>query len=95
MSAAIVTCYVFESESNCEKIYQTLIYDNGSLSCDCPGWRFKRNALRTCKHVRLVEAGCADRQCKARKDYRNPVATQPRRGANMFEAAGRRLDLTE
>jgi len=95
MTAQILTCYVFASESDCKRLYQTLVYDNGSLSCSCKGWTFKRSVTRSCRHTRLVEAGLADRQCLSRKDYGNPVVSLPRRGENMFAKAGRKLDLTE
>jgi hypothetical protein len=38
--------------------YETLKYNDGSLSCDCPGWT--RRAIRSCKHTRWVEAGEAN-----------------------------------
>lgn len=33
--------------------YTTILMPDGSTSCDCPGWTFKRSdaALRGCKHT--------------------------------------------
>ena len=65
----IATYYVFASDSNPDKSYQTLQYIDGSVSCDCKGFTFKRGPVRTCKHVRLVDAGIADRHCVSKVDY--------------------------
>ena len=32
--------------------YETVLYRNGALSCDCPGWTFVRGETRSCKHTR-------------------------------------------
>jgi hypothetical protein len=33
--------------------YQTVLYTDGSSSCDCPGWvYYRRHGERTCKHIR-------------------------------------------
>lgn len=52
--------WFFASDSNRNKLYQTLEYDDGFTSCECPGWT-RRNPPggRTCKHVRLVQCGFA------------------------------------
>ena len=35
--------------------YETVIWSDGSISCNCPGWIFKRAGRdRTCKHTRQV-----------------------------------------
>lgn len=52
-----VYMWKFESSSS-NKVYETLKYSDGSLSCDCPGWT--RRAERTCKHTRAVQVGDAD-----------------------------------
>lgn len=97
MSAAISTVWEFGSESNAGKVYQTLQYADGSTSCDCPGWRFKRKSaggLRTCKHTRFVEMGTADSHAQARKDYGGRQVTRkpdqqatpelPKQGKRVF-----------
>jgi len=68
--AAIARCWTFVSSKG-NKRYQTLLYADGSTSCDCPGW-CKRTALdgsRSCKHTRSVLMGAADRECERRHDY--------------------------
>lgn len=49
----------FQSDSNLLKTYETLMYADGSFSCDCPGWtrRVDASGRRTCKHVRTVAIG--------------------------------------
>lgn len=52
----VIEIFVFASESNPKATYQTLVWDDGALSCDCKGWtRRCNNGVRTCKHVRLIE----------------------------------------
>jgi hypothetical protein len=46
------------ASSSGSKTYETLKYNDGSTSCDCMGWtRRCVDGQRTCKHVRMVEAG--------------------------------------
>jgi len=61
----IAITYIFRSDSNAAKLYQTLHYTDGTTSCDCPGWtrRVQPNGSRTCKHTRSVEAGIASQTC--------------------------------
>lgn len=56
---ALVKTWTFESSSNPNKVYETQLHDDGSTSCNCPGWT--KRAVRTCKHTRMVEQGIADR----------------------------------
>jgi hypothetical protein len=55
--------WVFTSNREVEGMkaqYQTLLWEDGSLSCNCPGWIFpKKNAktgekIRSCKHTKQV-----------------------------------------
>ncbi len=40
--------------------YEVLRQPDGSLTCNCPGWTFKRKGdVRGCKHTKAVEAGSA------------------------------------
>jgi hypothetical protein len=53
-----VHVYWFTSDSS-DKVHETIRYEDGRCSCSCPGW-CKRNSPtqgRTCKHVRIVQAG--------------------------------------
>lgn len=54
--------------SSGSKNYETLLYTDGSASCDCPGWT--RRKVRSCKHTRGVDMGIADAMAVAVKDYR-------------------------
>jgi hypothetical protein len=55
--------YRFKSSSG-GGTYETLLYSDGTTSCDCPGWtRRCVDGVRTCKHVRAIEAGTADDEC--------------------------------
>ena len=42
--------YEHESSSS-SKIYKVIMYDDGSFSCNCPSWIFKRGNERKCKHT--------------------------------------------
>jgi len=38
--------------------YEVVRQPDGSLTCNCPGWVYKKkDAIRECKHTRLVEGG--------------------------------------
>jgi hypothetical protein len=72
---AISKCWTFASSSGRGR-YQTLLYADGSMSCDCPGWcrRIASDGSRSCKHTRSVLMGTADRECEISHDYQVPVA---------------------
>lgn len=36
-------------------VYEVLLYDDGVLSCNCPGWVYCRKGERGCKHTRSIE----------------------------------------
>jgi hypothetical protein len=58
----IAKTYFFSSDSDPDKTYQTQLYADGTTSCDCRGWTFKRGTgPRSCKHTRFVEAGMGER----------------------------------
>jgi hypothetical protein len=78
MNANITEVWKFRSESQPDKLYETLRYDNGNLSCGCPGWtrRVSPDGSRSCKHTRSVEAGTADMEAVAhttRESKSDPV----------------------
>lgn len=77
MTKEIATLFIFESDSSPGKTYQTLVYVDGSTSCECPGWKFKRKTTpdgeRTCKHVRYVEAGMGNRHAVKMVEYQTPT----------------------
>lgn len=61
----IAKAFYFKSESSPKKPpYETLLYVDGSITCNCPGWTFKGKVTmgggRTCKHARLIAAGIAE-----------------------------------
>lgn len=74
MNAAIAKCWTFVS-SRGDKRYQTLLYADGSTSCDCPGWcrRVAGDGSRSCRHTRSVLLGNADRECERNHNYNMPV----------------------
>lgn len=86
---AIATMFIFESESTPGKSYQTLLYTGGSTSCECPGFIFKRKTTadgqRTCRHVRDIEAGEANRHAKKVVEYL--TATTARKPQRAMESA--------
>ena len=46
--------FKFNSQSS-NKEYTTIKYDDGSFSCNCPSWIFKRGDVRNCKHIDEVK----------------------------------------
>ena len=95
--SSIVKCWTFASSRSAHS-YQTLLYADGSTSCDCPGWcrRTAPDGSRSCKHTRAVLLGTADREAASAHDYRvaaqAPVrATTPATRPNAhFGQIGRR-----
>ena len=51
---AVTDAYPFVSSGG-STVYETLRYNDGFVSCNCPGWIFRKN----CKHAREVHAGRA------------------------------------
>lgn len=72
MNKTIAKAWTFESSSS-SKTYETLLYTDGTTSCNCPGWT--RRAQRTCKHTRAVDMGLADSQCVSSHDYTGQTPT--------------------
>lgn len=94
----LVAAWAFASESNPGKVYQTLLWQDQSTSCDCPGWTKrvnKQTGQRTCKHVRFVEMGIANQHCQSWKDYTNPTATPKPQTAPLQVPTGRSFDFAE
>lgn len=81
MSKEIAKLFLFRSDSNPAVTYETLVYVDGTTSCGCKGWTFKRrntpDGQRSCKHTRLVDCGMAQSVCVTMTDYL-PVVAQPR-----------------
>lgn len=57
----VAKVWYMPSKSNPSVTYETLQYNDGSLSCNCPGWckRVATDGTRSCCHVRLIHAGIA------------------------------------
>ena len=74
MNAAISKCWTFVS-SHGDRRYQTLLYADGSTSCDCPGWcrRVAADGSRSCRPTRSVLMGSADLEAERMHDYNVPV----------------------
>lgn len=62
--------WIFQSDSS-DKEYESILYTDGSTSCNCFGWcrKVQPDGSRTCKHVRAIEMNRADAQCVSSKDY--------------------------
>lgn len=70
-----------------ERDYQTLLYKDGKVSCDCPGWtRRLVDGVRTCKHVRSVMMNTADVEAVAmqKSGYTPRVSLEELRRANKI-----------
>src|ERR1051325_5260617 len=70
-SRTIFNVWLFRSDSNSDKRYETLQFSDGSTSCNCPGWtrRVSADGQRSCKHTRLVDMGRADSSCESHRSY--------------------------
>jgi hypothetical protein len=78
LGKAVLKPFPFKSKSNPLNSYECLLYVDGSISCNCPGWtRQKFAGERSCKHTLLVDV--------MKKDYLNggtpvPVAIRVKAG---------------
>lgn len=74
---SIVKVFAFVSSSG-NGTYQTLLYDDGTTSCDCRGWT-QRNPPggRTCKHTRIVLLGLGEREALSFRTYKKEPAASP------------------
>ena len=67
--------FEFPSKSSPGKVYKTLLYDDGTTSCNCRGWTTKKSEKeRECVHTRQVEAS-------------NPVGSKPKAKAGLVRTA--------
>jgi hypothetical protein len=94
--AAIAQCWTFVSSKGSRR-YQTLLYTDGSTSCDCPGWckRVAADGSRSCRHTRSVLLGAANGECESTYQYqpgtaRQTTTTQPNVTTAAFGQLGRR-----
>lgn len=74
----IAKVWKFESASNPNKSYETLQYEDGSTSCNCPGWcrRVDKKGNRSCRHTRAVDMGTADEECTSSHSYQSGKKAQ-------------------
>ena len=77
LSRVIATIFVFGSKSSPGVSYQTVLYADKSISCNCKGWtdRCRADGSRTCTHTREVENGTALTSAKQVRDF--TPQTQP------------------
>lgn len=53
----IAHTFPYVSKSDPSKNYKCLVYKDGTMSCNCPGWtRRVVNGVRECKHTQCTEA---------------------------------------
>ena len=70
-------------------IYTATLWADGTTSCNCPGWRFRRTCKHSARAVSLTttvdETGGPDRPTPA-------AAEEPSRGTNPFKRHTRSVD---
>lgn len=86
----IAIVFIFSSDSDPAKKYQTIQYTDGTTSCECPGWVYKKKSLpngeRTCKHTRWVDCQLAEQHALRVERYAEaarPVRTVAPAGKQM------------
>jgi len=60
--------FLFDSSTVPNKRYTALLYEDGSTSCNCPGWtrRVAEDGSRECKHTRAIKD--TNRQARSRTE---------------------------
>ena len=53
----------FRSQSSADKVYETVVWKDGRLSCNCPGWtrRTQPDGSRMCVHTRVILSGIPEK----------------------------------
>lgn len=76
--STILQSYLFAS-SSISRTHETLVCSNGQITCNCPGWtrRTTASGQRSCRHVRLVEAGQGEKEAVNFRDYTVYFAPTP------------------
>lgn len=87
----VMKFWIFQSDSNPDNEYQTLLYYDGTTSCDCPGWT--RRSVRSCKHTRWVECGLADSKAKATKDSGSKFMALTEKTVQASKSVNRRFNF--
>jgi len=90
----IIYSWRFTSSSG-SGIYETLQYEDGSLSCSCMGWtrRVMKDGGRSCKHTRSVEMGDAAQQALIHGPVgsgKAPLAVMPSSGKTVVQPGYKR-----
>lgn len=89
--ARIAKSWWFKSSSNESKVYETILYTDGTTSCNCFGWtRRCKDGVRSCKHTRMVESGIADSYCETSSGQLAPPAKKKAVKYDKMENLGRR-----
>jgi hypothetical protein len=57
----VTAAWLNPSKSNPKKTHETLLYEDGSTSCNCSGWtrRCAPNGSRSCTHTQAIQNGTA------------------------------------
>jgi len=96
--------FTYVSRSTPGKKYETLVYPDGSLTCNCPGWTQRKKAnpdgTRICAHTQLTEQILLMADSGALDELLGKeVAAEVRRvgvlSKEVVETARRRFNFTE
>ena len=69
--------------------YETVLWENSELTCDCPGWVIARHGVRSCKHTKEKARVAPDiLSGKAKKVFEED--TEPIRTVRRSEVLGER-----
>lgn len=51
---------IHNASRSSDRVYETIIYGDGSTSCNCPGWIYvKAGRERGCRHTKAAQAAIA------------------------------------
>jgi hypothetical protein len=86
--------YLTSRSSNGRTIYTTILWADGDTSCDCPAWRFEKDGVRTCKHVKRAVHLTADVDETGTQPVRSTSAAveEPRLGISKPKQRSRIVD---
>jgi hypothetical protein len=72
--------------------YTAVLWEDGTTSCNCPGWWSKKGKVRTCKHTARAAKLTATVDETTEYDVPTPAAGKSQQGTTSFKRRTRSVD---
>ena len=78
--------------SNGMTVYTAVLWEDGTTSCNCPGWWSKKGKVRTCKHTVRAEKLTTSIDETGGRSVPVTAAETAKQGTNPFKRRARSVD---